>query len=249
MKRRFTMLAGAMALAFVLSSLASASSRAQQATPIAASTTCAADAACFIFTHAFAAGPAAVDLYIDSKLTASNVALGDSSALISVSGGTHWLQLPEAGSAPSAAQITASVTFKAGTIDDLIMRDASGAAKLSVYEADPAAPNAGLSRVRAINDWPGVGAIDVNLGDPGDKTGLNPDATLAGIKQNSASGYVELGQFSDQAAVNVFAAGTANLKAAPALRPCPANSICSYILIGPIGKSKAVAYALSVFPG
>lgn len=247
MKRRFTMLAGAMVLALFLAGLSAPASRAQQATPVAS--VCAADAACFIFTHAFAAGPAKVDLYVDSKLTASNVALSDSSALISVAGGTHWLQLPEAGSAPSAAQITASVTFTAGTVNDLVLRDADGAARLSLYEVDPTAPAAGLSRVRVINDWPGVGAVDVNLGDPGDKTGLNPDATLAGVKQNMASGYVELGQFSDQAAVSVFAAGTAELKAAPALRPCPAGNVCSYILIGPAGKDKPVAYALTVFPG
>lgn len=247
MKRRITMLAGTMALALVLAGLSAPASRAQQATPAAGA--CAADAACFIFTHAFAAGPAKVDLYIDNKLTASNVALSDSSALISVSGGAHWLQLPEAGSAPSAAQITASLTFTAGTVSDLVLYDASGEAKLSLYEADQTAPASGLSRVRVINLWPDVGAVDVNLGDPGDKTGLNPDATLAGVKQNAASGYVELGQFSDQAAVSVFDAGGSDLKAAPALRPCPPDSACSYILIGPAGKDKAATYALSVFPG
>jgi hypothetical protein len=241
------MLAWAMALALVLAGLSTPASRAQQSTPVASA--CAADAACFIFTHAFAAGPAKVDLYVDSKLTASNVALSDSSALISVSDGAHWLQLPEAGSAPSAAQITGSVTFTAGTVSDLVLRDASGEAKLSLYEVDQTAPASGLSRVRAINLWPGVGAVDVNLGDPGDKTGLNPDATLAGVKQNTASDYAELGQFSDQAAVSVFAAGTTDLKAAPALRPCPSGSVCSYILIGPAGKDKPVIYALSAFPG
>jgi hypothetical protein len=247
MKRRITILAWAVALALVLSCLTSRSSSAQQSTPIASA--CAADAACFVFTHAFAAGPAKVDLYVDSKLTASNVALSDSSALISVSGGAHWLQLPAAGSAPSAAQITASVTFKAGTVSDLVLRDADGAARLSLYQADPTAPAPGLSRVRVINLWPGIGAVDVNLGDPGDKTGLDPDATIAGVKQNSASGYAELGQFSDQAAVSVFAAGTADLKAAPALRPCPADGVCSYILIGPAGKDKPAIYALAVFLG
>jgi len=36
--------------------------------------------------------------------------------------------------------------------------------------------------------------------------------------------------------------------AAPALRPCPPNSICSYVLVGPAGKQKNALYSVAIFP-
>jgi hypothetical protein len=246
MKRRIQILTGALALVLLLTGLAPAISRAQ-ATPVASS--CPASASCFVFTPAIAAGPAAVDLYLDSQLVAANVTLSNSSALITTTPGTHWLQLPETGSAPSAAKITASLTFAAGVVFDLVLRQASAGPQLNAYPIDVTAPAAGLSRSRIVNVWPGVGTIDVELGDPGDKTGLAANASFRDIRESGVSKYAESGLFSNLAAISVFAAGTANLKAAPALRPCPENSICSYVLIGPVGKSKTIEYALAVFPG
>ena len=246
MKRRFEILTGTMALALLLTGLDPTVSRAQS-TPVASP--CSASASCFVFTPAIATGPASVDLYVDSQLVASDVSLSSSSALISVSPGTHWLQLPEANSAPSAAKITAYVTFAAGAIYDLVLRQTSSGPQLSTYKIDATAPASGLNRSRIVNVWPGIGAVDVELGDPGDKTGGAADASFANVRENGVSGYVEAGLFSNLAAVSVFATGSADLKAAPALRPCPAGSICSYILIGPAGKGKPVQYALAVFPG
>jgi hypothetical protein len=246
MKRRFQILTGALALVLLLAGLAPSAARAQS-TPVAS--LCSASASCFVFTPAVGAGPAAVDLYLDSRLVAANVTLSNSSALITTTPGTHWLQLPETGSAPSAAKITASVTFAAGVIFDLVLRQASAGPQLNAYPIDVTAPAAGLNRSRIVNVWPGIGAVDVELGDPGDKTGGAANASFHNVRENGVSGYVESGLFSNLAAVNVFATGTANLKAAPVLRTCPANSLCSYILIGPVGKSKTIEYALAVFPG
>lgn len=172
----------------------------------------------------------------------------DSSALITVAPGPHWLQIPSTGKAASTATITASMSFEAGTVADLVLRDASGGTKLTLFKLDPSTPAPGASRSRIVNVWPGLGTIDVELGDPGDKTGGALDVSFSGIHQDAASSYAETGVFSDLAALNIFAAGSADLKAAPALRPCPANSLCSYILIGPVGKSKTIDYALAVFP-
>ena len=245
MKRRFQILTAALALVLLSVGLTPAALRAQTA---AISTLCTAGVACFVFTPGYAAGPAAVDLYLDGKLVAGNVGLSDSSAVIPVAPGTHWLQLPATASAPSAAAITAYVTFDAGAVYDLVLRSDNKAPRLSLYKVDPAAPVSGLSRSRIVNLWIGSGSIDVDLGEPGDKTGGAPDARFLSVRENGASGYVETGLFTGQSAVSVFAAGTATLNAAPGLRPCPVNSICSYVLIGPAGKTGAVQYSVAVFP-
>lgn len=243
MRRRSTILTASFALALVLASLLPLTSGAQS-TPVPSP--CGAGFACFVFTHASASG-SAVDLYVDSKLVAGNVKIAGSSAMIVATPGSHWLQLPDAGSAPSTAKLTASVSFQAGGMYDLVLRDASGSATVSVYPIDTAVPDARLSRSRIINLWSGLGAIAVDLGDPGDKAGGASNASFANIAQDEASDYVESGRFSKLAALSVFSAGAADLEAAPALRPCPANRLCSYILIGPADAGATVRYALAVF--
>jgi len=242
MKRRFEMLTGALALVLLAAGLTPGVSTAQTAS------LCTAATSCFVFTPAYVAGPKSFDFYLDGKLVAGNVGLSNSSAVIPTAPGTHWLQLPPAGSAPSAAKIAVSFTFETGKTYDLVLRTGSNGPELRAFAIDATAPAAGLNRSRIVNVWTGSGSLDVELGDPGDKTGGGADASFANVGEADVSDYVEAGIFSKHAAVSIFTAGGADLKAAPQLRLCPADSICSYVLIGPAGTSKTVQYSLAVFP-
>jgi hypothetical protein len=148
----------------------------------------------------FASNPAAVDVYIDGRLTTANIAFQQVTRYLQLAPGSHLLTVRPASSpasTPPAASVTASL-MGGGAATVALVNGPNGLTP-SLYQDDLSAPPPKDAKVRVVQAATGVSALDVFVA-PAAGSGASSNASarfagppaFAGVTLGSASPYADL---------------------------------------------------------
>jgi hypothetical protein len=130
-----------------------------------------------------------LDLLIDTKNSAPNVAYGAASSYVSVSSGARQLQVEPTGLTTILIDRTDSIS--SGTVFTLVSLNFSFNPSSMLLTDDNSAPSSGNFKLRIVNASPGMGAQDVYLVTAGtDITSVSP--TFASLGFGGSSSYSTL---------------------------------------------------------
>ncbi|HUK23670.1 MAG TPA: DUF4397 domain-containing protein [Terriglobales bacterium] len=146
-------------------------------------------------------GQPELNLLVDGKTVASNLAYGAASGYISINSGSRQIQIEPAGSSNSI--INQTLSFGSDTSSTLVVDNYSANVQSVVFSDDNTAPASGNFRVRVINASPSMGAVDVYVLPAGTSlSGATPLATSLAF--GSASDYAGLAAGSPATTYNIY---------------------------------------------
>lgn len=171
-------------------------------------------------------GESNLDIELDSKVVASNIAYGTASSYLSASSGSHQLQLNTAGA--TNALLSKSVSFTANSQVTILATDYPAQLAAISLTDDTTTPTSGDFRIRLINASPSAGIVDAYVVAPStDVTGVSP--TITGLTFEAGSTYQSLtaGNFE----VIFTQAGTKNILAVSGSSALASGKIYSVVLL------------------
>jgi uncharacterized protein DUF4397 len=129
-----------------------------------------------------------VDMLIDSKSVANDIAYGSASSYASVNAGSRHLQLEPTGSNSAFSDVT--ITVKGSTDTSVVAASGPASGEFSVTDNNTA-PSAGNISLRIINASPFLGTCDAYIVTAG--SSINSQTpTYTSVANASASGYTTL---------------------------------------------------------
>lgn len=130
-----------------------------------------------------------VDVLVDGKTAASNVAYATATGYLTVGSGSRHLQVEPSGASNFIIDETLSLSAKADSTV-LVTNLAPNIAPLNLAD-DNSAPASGSFKIRLVNAAPNLGPVDVYVVPPGtDLTTVQP--TVSSLASVAASGYTSL---------------------------------------------------------
>jgi hypothetical protein len=130
-----------------------------------------------------------VDVLMDSKSVASNVAYATATGYLTVGSGSRHLQVEPSGASNFIIDETLNLSANADSTV-LVTNLAPNIAPLNLAD-DNSAPASGNFKIRLVNAAPNMGAVDVYVVAPGtDLTTVQP--TVSNLASVAASGYTGL---------------------------------------------------------
>ena len=126
-----------------------------------------------------------VDMLIDSKSVANDIAYGSASSYASVNAGSRHLQLEPTGSNSAFSDVT--ITLKGSTDTSIVAASGPSSGEFTLTDNNTA-PSSGNISLRVINASPFLGTCDVYIVTAG--TSINAQTpTFTSVANASASGY------------------------------------------------------------
>jgi hypothetical protein len=126
---------------------------------------------------------------VDNNTVASNIAYGTSSSYVSVSSGSHTLEVEPSSS--SSVLLSQSLSVSSGSNTTVLAGNFSSSINFAIYTDDNSSPSSSDIKLRIINASPSLGTADVYVVAPG--TDLNTvNATVSNLPFEGASSYQSL---------------------------------------------------------
>jgi len=130
-----------------------------------------------------------LDVLIDGKSVATNLAYATATGYLSVSSGSRHLQIEPSGT--TTPILDQMITLNSGTDTTILAANVSSSITAVVLADDNSAPSSGNIKLRLVNASPSLGPADVYVNTPGtDINSVGP--TISNLAFEAASSYQSL---------------------------------------------------------
>jgi hypothetical protein len=139
-------------------------------------------------------GENSLNVLVDGTTVASNVAYGTATAYMTVTSGSHQIQMEAPGS--STPFINQQVAFDSGTDTTILDANSSSSPTALIFTDTNSAPSSGNATVRFINAAPSLASADAYILPPGTLVvGSTPLVSSLGFKLSSGYQTVATGSY------------------------------------------------------